>query len=139
MPANATIRLKLATLFACLSVVAVAEAVHRGGSERHVRGALLVSGNVGHLTPGVSRDMTLTIRNRTSRRLRIRRVSSRVLAAPVTCPGRYLRIAKYRGGVRIGAWRIRRIRVRVTLSASAPNSCQGSRFKLGYRAVAVGG
>lgn len=96
--------------------------------------AMRVRGNVRGLRPGVPRRLVARVINRTGARLVVREVGARALSASGGCPPDALRVATKRVRRHLGPRQRIYVRLRARLAASAPNTCQGARFELRFRA-----
>ena len=107
----------------------------RSASSGHVR---ITSNRVTGLYPGATKQLVLTLRNRTHRRLAVRRI--RIRTVSTTKSGYTASVSNL--AVRQPARRLLRIppggRRRITVPISMPNSvadaCQGAVFELRYTA-----
>lgn len=93
---------------------------------------LKISGHVDGLFPGARTRLRLRVKNRLPVAVVLRSIRTTVSDGAPGCSGRNLSVARYRGSLRIAAHRSRRVRVRVAMSGSAPDSCQAARFPLRY-------
>jgi hypothetical protein len=111
------------------------------GGPRHRAGQrlLTLTGHVAGLYPGARRRLTIVVRSRTQRALRIRSVTTRVRDAGPACRRRNLRVSSFRGRLRVRPRRARRIAVTVSMRRDAPNACQGALFPLVFRGRATPG
>jgi hypothetical protein len=92
-----------------------------------------LSGRVRGLFPGASKQMRVIVRNPTLVRIVLMRVRARALGIP-GCPGSHVRIRPFHGWHPVPPQGRTVIRMRVRLSASAPDACQGTRSPVRYRA-----
>lgn len=93
-----------------------------------------VQGRVRGLFPGVTKKMEVGVHNRFARPMRLLSVRSRPQGASAECTRPNLRIERFRGLRRIPPHRRTRVWVEVTMAPSAPDSCQGARFPIKFRA-----
>lgn len=101
-------------------------------------GAFSIRGHVRGLYPGRQARLTLTISNRNRSAIRVTSIRVRVGSAP-GCAASNLRVASFRGSLRVRAMGKRRLRRPLRMSPSAPDACMGARFKLTYTGKAVKG
>jgi hypothetical protein len=115
---------------------AAAEGSH--GSHRG-RGAATFSlrGHVGGLFPGAEKRLVIAVHNRSRRSLRVRSITTRVRDGKRGCSAGNLRVSAFRGRLRVGAGRSRRVAVRVRMLPTAPAACQGAVFPLAFRGRAT--
>jgi hypothetical protein len=120
-------------------IVTDADPPRAEAAARSKKQGLGVSGRVhGLLYPGVRRTLVLKVSNRLRRPVKLTSVRVRVKGAPRGCRKRYLAVRRFRRRPRLRARRARRVRLRVMLARSAPDSCQGAIFRLRYSVRAVG-
>jgi hypothetical protein len=104
---------------------------------RHVvaapdRPALEILGHARGLYPGASQPMRLVVWNRTDRDLRVVLGAARVRSNRVGCPPSALRVGPARDALLVPAHgRVRSV-VPVRLRRSAPDACQGARFRVTF-------
>jgi hypothetical protein len=139
-------------LAVCAGLVAVAGSAHalatRGAADRDRRSTavvartpadagLRVTGRVrGLLYPGVRRRLRVRVTNRRRHPVIVTEVRAGVTRASRGCPRRTLALGRFRGRLRVGARRSRRLDLPARLRATAPDSCQAAVFRLGLRARA---
>jgi len=127
---------------ALLLAVAVGAYAALGGSPSapssqradHHRPAVRIKGHVDGLFPGVPAKLRARARNRAPRPVRLVWVKARVRSPAPGCGRKYLRTKRAKPRRVIPPHRKRRVRIRVKLRGSAPDACQGVRFRLRYRA-----
>lgn len=107
-----------------------------GSPERPRRSGLSVQGTVDGLYPGQVTTIDVTVRNRTSRAVRVSLVTARVRTAPQGCPTSVLRLGAARPDRVLRPGRRAVVPLPVSLDGSAPDACQGVTFPLSLRAVA---
>ncbi len=111
-----------------------------GSPSAPVNRTLHLRGHVRGLYPGSHRRLTVAIRSRGQNPpVVVRSVKARVRSASAGCPTSSLRIRSFRGSKPIDGGHLGRVRLRARMSRSAPETCQGARFRLRYRAWAVVG
>lgn len=108
-----------------------------GKNKRRPAVSFTLRGHVGGLFPGASRRLVIAVHNRSRRSLRVRSITTRVRDAKRGCRARNLRVSAFRGRLRIGPRRSRRVAVRVRMLPSAPAACQGAVFRLAFRGRAT--
>jgi len=91
----------------------------------------------GLLYPGLRRPLVVRVRNLRGSPTAVRRVRVRVRRASRHCPRRSLRLSRFRGWVRIKAHRTQRLRLRARMAFTAPDRCQGARYRLRVRVRAT--
>jgi hypothetical protein len=102
-------------------------------SSKHAR--VKIAGYVEYLYPGATSRLQLTLRNRSPRRVRVRWVKARVLDASPQCIAANLSVPKRtRLKMKIKPTRRKGVAMWATLADSAPESCQGAKFPLRYKA-----
>ena len=94
--------------------------------------SFVVKGSAKGLLPGIKHNMKLKVTNKTSVNMRVKTVTVKVVSSVPACPSSVLKISKYKGKARVAAHRSRTITVKAKLSSSAPDTCQGARFRLLY-------
>jgi hypothetical protein len=108
-----------------------------GSGRAPVGSGFTLRGHVGGLYPGASKRLVVAVHNRSRRPLRIRSITTRVRAARRGCGARNVRVSSFRGRVRVGAGRTRRVAVRVRMLSTSPPACQGAVFPLVFRGRAT--
>jgi hypothetical protein len=104
-------------------------------SRNHPR--VKIAGSVGLLYPGSAGRLKLTLKNRSSQRVTVRRVKARVGDASPSCGRSNLRVPRRRHlKLKIRPGKRRRLAMSATLAASAPDGCQNATFPLRYKAKA---
>lgn len=105
----------------------------RSASNATVRVA--VGGHVVGLYPGAARKMRTTVRNGYDHPVRLRSIKVKVGPGASGCAARNLRVGQIRHGRRVVPRRhSATVGLRVRMSGSAPDACQGARFPLRFRA-----
>jgi hypothetical protein len=99
--------------------------------------AFTLTGSVGGLYPGASRRLVIVVRNRDRTSLRVRSITTRVRDAKPGCRAGNLRVSAFRGRLRVGAGRSRRVAVRARMPSDSPSACQGAVFPLVFRGRAT--
>ena len=89
------------------------------------------------LYPGARKRMRVTIRNPFPYAIDVTSVTAKASHPIPGCSGSMVRVRRYRRVVRIEARRLAVVRVRIRLRRAAPDACQGVRFPLTFRAMAV--
>lgn len=120
-----------------LSTVAAFSAI--GTHAVHPKRGFTLKGHVRGLVPGTSRRLVITVHNRLRRTLLVRSISTRVRDAGPKCRGRNLRVARFRGQLRLRGHASRRIAVRVSMRKDSPSACQGAVFRLAFSGRATRG
>src|SRR5256714_15198717 len=97
------------------SALTAATAIGSTGIGRGTKGrAFTLSGHVSGILPGEQRQLVIPARNRGRKPLLIRSVVTRVHDPSAACSGDNLRVLKFRGRLRLGARKSRRIVVTVS-------------------------
>jgi hypothetical protein len=107
------------------------------GKRKHSKSAFTMRGHVSGLYPGARKRLSIVVRNRSRRALRVRSISTRVRPARRGCGARNVRVARFRGRLRVGPHRSRRVSVAIRMLRSAPQACQKATFRLQFRGRAV--
>ena len=110
-----------------------------GANHRRNAAGFKLSGHVTGLYPGQRKRLVIFVRNRGSRALRVRVVTTRVRDASRACKARNLRITAFHGSLRVAGHGWRRIYVRATMRADSPTACQGALFRLAFHGRATPG
>lgn len=130
-----------AALLAAL-LIAVAQARGDGSSQAVLTsskgGSFAIKGNVGGLYPGRRKHFALTVFNRNGFPIRVTSIRVRVGNA-AGCARSNLVVGSYRGSLRVGAKRKRRVWLPITMRRGATDACIGARFTLSYVGKAVKG
>ncbi len=130
---NASRRLVAAVVIATLATLSAAAAIAASGSQAHAaRRTLSLSGHVVGLYPGASHRMTILVRNRGRRPVRLRWITTHVGAANARCSGENVKVAPYHGRRRIAAGRSIHVNVAVLMKRGSPSGCQGGTFPLSF-------
>lgn len=108
-----------------------------GSRHEKTKDAFALRGHVGGLYPGARKKLTIVVHNRTARPLRIRSIRTRVRDAGRKCRARNVRVAPYRGSLRLRPRQWRRVKVRIRMLRSAPSACQKKTFRLEFRGTAT--
>ena len=104
--------------------------------ERNATPGFRISGHVTKLYPGKRARLVAFVRNPNPFPIKVTRVRVTVGNAP-GCSGRNIVIKRFKGRHRVGGHRSIKLKLRVRMRASAPNTCQGDRFPLVYHGRAV--
>jgi hypothetical protein len=99
------------------------------------RPAVALSGHVTDLYPGERARLVVTARNRAPRPVRLRFVGASVGAAGPGCEPRYLRVRGKHPRRLVAPDEAIRVRLRVRLSAGAPDACVDAVWPLRFRSV----
>jgi hypothetical protein len=97
-------------------------------------------GHITNLWPGAVTKMPVTVKNPYPKAIVVKAIRAKVgtgAGALGTCAGSVLKVKVWRGKGVIKPRRSKRFLLTVTMAASAPNSCQGTRFPLTYVVKAV--
>jgi hypothetical protein len=134
-------RLARAGLVAVVAIaLTAATAIGSTGAGRATRGkGFSLSGHVTGLYPGQRKRLVIVVRNRGSRVLRVREVTTHVRDASAACKARNLRIASFHGSLRVAPHGWRRITVRASMRLDSPSACQGAVFRLAFHGRATPG
>ncbi len=122
----------LAILVAAVSASTLLHREEAGGTAT-VPHRMALSGRVRGLFPGASKRMRVIVRNPTRAWIVLMRVRARALDVP-GCSGRYVRIRPFRGERPVPPRDRIVIRMRARLSPTAPDTCQGTRLPVRFRA-----
>ena len=103
------------------------------------RGTFRITGHVTGLYPGVHKKLRLRLKNLNPTPIRVVSVRVRVRSTAAACPSNVVRVGrlKRRARVTVKARRVRKVSLPVSMLASAPDACQGARFRLRYRGKAL--
>jgi hypothetical protein len=129
-------RSRLVFLLAVVVVAAGASALwHRdeAAGTAVVPHRMRLSGRVQGLFPGASKQMRVIVRNPTRAVIVLMRVRARAQDVP-GCPGAHVRIHPFRGNRPVPPGGRIVIRMWVRLSPTAPDTCQGARLPVRFRA-----
>ncbi|HEX6843776.1 MAG TPA: hypothetical protein VF235_01555 [Actinomycetota bacterium] len=96
-----------------------------------------ISGKVRGLYPGRVKTVKVTVRNPSARRLRVTRLAATVSSTTAACPRRAVRVKPWRGELRVPPHSARRVRLAVRMRPTAPDGCQGIRFRLRYHGKGI--
>jgi hypothetical protein len=96
-----------------------------------------VKGKVAGLYPGVRKDLRARVVNRFDHPIRVRKVTATVTSPTPACPASSIRVKPWRGSLRIPARSAKRVTLVVRMRPTAPNGCQGVRFRLRYGGKAL--
>jgi len=128
----------VAAIVAAATALTGASALGSLGSASHkTKSSFSLRGHVGGLYPGARQKLTIVVHNRTARPLSVRSIRTRVRDAGRTCRGRNVRVAPYRGSLRLRPHQRRRVKVRIRMLRSAPSACQKKTFRLDFRGSAT--
>lgn len=128
-------RLAAIVLVPVLLLAAVAAGA-AGTHERRPAGLAVQGSSVSGLVPGRADRLTVTIRNKTRKPVRITAVTAKVRTAPPGCPASMLKVGSVKPAGRLRPGRSLAVRLPVQLVRTAPDACQGVRFPLAVRASA---
>jgi hypothetical protein len=110
-----------------------------GANHRRDAAGFKLSGHVTGLYPGQRKRLVIVVRNRGTRAIRVRVVTTRVRDASRACKAKNLRVAAFHGTLRVAGHRSRRIAVRASMRADSPTACQGAVFRLAFHGRATPG
>jgi hypothetical protein len=99
-----------------------------------------ISGNISGLAPGVENQLAVTITNPHNSVIDVQSLAASVTSvdpAHSSCPGSSVTVDPYQGHIAVAKSGTAATQLPIRLSASAPNSCQGAQFTLGYTGTAV--
>jgi hypothetical protein len=129
---------------AAIAAAAVAAAALTGAAANSVgsdrvkpAGGFTLRGHVGGLYPGARRRLVLVVHNRSRRPLRVRSITTRVRNPKPGCSAANLHVSAFRGPLRVGPGRSRRVAVSVRMLLSSPGACQGAVFPLVFHGRAT--
>jgi hypothetical protein len=108
-----------------------------GSRQETAKDGFALRGHVGGLYPGARKKLTIVVHNGTARPLRVRSIRTRVRDASRKCRARNVRVAPYRGSLRLRPHQWRRVTVRVRMLRSAPSTCQKKTFRLEFHGTAT--
>jgi hypothetical protein len=94
-------------------------------------------GHVSGLYPGARRSLVIAVHNPGRRPLRVRSISTSVRPARRGCGAENVRVARFRGRLRVGPGATRRVRVTARMPLSSPTACQGAVFPLVFQGRAT--
>lgn len=121
-------------------VIATAQAKGDDSSQAVLRnsagGSFAIKGDARGLYPGRRARFAVTVSNRNGFAIRVTSIRVRVGNA-AGCARTNLVVGNFRGTLRVGAKRKRRVWLPIAMRRSAPNACIGARFKLTYSGRAV--
>jgi hypothetical protein len=95
-----------------------------------------VSGHVKGLYPGRERRLRVGVRNGYRSVITVKSVTATVKRASSGCPKGTISTTPYEGRGKIRAHRTKPLTIRVKMRRSAPDACQGTKFKLRFKARA---
>ena len=133
-PAFIAIVLTAGAFFGTAAAVGALGASHRGSAA-----GFKLSGHVTGLYPGQRKRLVIVVRNRGSRPLRVRAVTTRVRDAGGACKARNLRVTAFHGALRVAGHGWRSLVVRASMRADSPTACQGAVFRLAFDGRATQG
>jgi hypothetical protein len=110
-----------------------------GASHGRSPAGFKLSGHVTGLYPGQRKRLVIVVRNRGSRTLRVRAVTTRVRDASGGCTARNLRVTAFHGALLVAGHRSRSVVVRASMRADSPTACQGAVFPLAFHGRATRG
>jgi len=99
-------------------------------------GSFTIKGDARGLYPGRRARLAVTVSNRNDFAIRVTSIRVRVGNA-TGCARTNLAVGNFRGTLRVGAKRKRRVWLPIAMRRSAPDACMGARFKLTYSGRAV--
>jgi hypothetical protein len=95
-----------------------------------------ISGSVKGLYPGVVGTLKLKVVNPNGFAIVVRQIKASV--SPVAgCPKGMVKVKSFKGKRRISGHRSAKVKLKISMKASAPDACQGGKFGLTYRGKAV--
>jgi hypothetical protein len=128
----------VALVLAAVTVLTGASALGSLGPEhKSTKRSFTLGGHVRGLYPGAQRELSIVVHNLTGRPLRVRSIRTRVHDARRTCRARNVRVARYRGTLRLRPHQWRRVSVGVRMLRSAPSTCQRAVFRLEFHGTAT--
>jgi hypothetical protein len=141
-PFRATVVAPILVCALAISAIAVAANWSRStpSTRREAPRHLRVHGGVAHLSPGQKTTYRVRVRNPLSVRVRVYRVGAHVRRGrgPLgRCPARSLRVRPWSGRRVIPPHSMRKVPLVVRMRRSAPDRCQGTRWRLIYVAKSV--
>ncbi len=98
--------------------------------------AFSISGRVGGLVPGRAAALVLTVSNAERVTINVTSIVTTVGDASNRCRGTNVSVAPFDGHLSIPGGATGRATVQVTLAHSAPDACQGAKFRFVYRGLA---
>jgi hypothetical protein len=98
----------------------------------------VVKGKVKGLYPGSSKPLKLRVTNPNDGPITVKLVTVKVRSTTVACPSSAVKATKFKGNKRVGAHRTTKIKVKIRMKATTPDTCQGARFRLIYGGKAIG-
>jgi hypothetical protein len=133
---------KLIASVSLVLVAALAQAAERGigpaePTARPATPRYKISGKAVGLFPGARTTMRLTVRNPNPYPIKVRKIRTTVRSGAASCPSKTVRVARSRGTKRIPARSRARVKVKVRMLPTAPDSCAGRRYRLIYRGLAT--
>jgi hypothetical protein len=126
-----------AALVVATATVLTSAAALGPGHRTTAKSGLTIRGHVRGLYPGAHKKVRLVVRNRSRRALQVRSIRTRVRNAGPLCSGKYVRVDRFKGRVRLGPGRWRRVFVRIRMLETAPDACQRAKFPLEFRGTAT--
>ena len=99
-------------------------------------GSFAITGNARGLYPGRRTHFAVTVSNRNGFAIRVTSIRVNVGNA-AGCARTNLAVGNFRGTLRVGAKRKRRVWLPIAMRRSAPDACMAARFKLTYSGRAV--
>jgi hypothetical protein len=125
-----------------LLLALVAFAGVRAGARAHPapapRPAIGLSGHVAGLYPGAAKRFRVSVANRSRRPWVVRLVSAIPAAPNRRCPAENLKLAPYRGALRLPPGARRSVSLKAAMRPEVPDACQGALFPLAFRARVSG-
>ena len=111
-----------------------------GSSAKKAHTRPTAKGSITNLWPGAVKKMTITVKNPYPKAIVVKKIAAKVgtgTGSFGTCAASVLRVKVWKGKVTIKPRKTKRFLLVATMLASAPNSCQGTRFPLTYTVKAV--
>jgi hypothetical protein len=128
----------LSVILAAVTALAGASALGSlGSSGKAAAAGFTLRGHARGLYPGARKKLTIVVRNRTARTLRVRSIRTRVRDAGRNCRATNVRVSRYRGRLLLRPHQRRRVSVRIRMLRSAPSSCQKAVFRLEFHGTAT--
>ena len=102
-------------------------------------GTFRITGRVVGLHPGMHKMLLLRLKNLNPTPIRVVSVRVRVRSTAAACPSNVVHVGrlKRRANVTVKARRVRKVSLPVSMLISAPDACQGARFRLRYQGKAL--
>jgi hypothetical protein len=127
-------------LFATLGQAAERHALPTFGGEAVAAApAFKATGHVKRLYPGAKKRLRVTVKSLSPFPIVVTSLAVRRGDPPGRCAAKHLKIAPFKGRARIGAGRTITLKLAVSMKRTAPDACQGARWRLGFHGKAVRG